>query len=104
MSVIDLPARGASLFPMVVMSLSAVIYIIIETQMKTLHTTDNSMMTGRRKPSRSILTLAGIAIAVICSMALKYDARTSAQHGPRLLLLETPKNAGGLVGEVKTWL
>ena len=62
--------------------------------MKTLPTTDQ-IKVKIHNGNRFFLTVAGIATAVLCCMALWYEANPSAHidaKTPRLLVLETQKS------------
>lgn len=74
--------------------------------MKTLHATINSQVTDSRARIRFVLTLAGILTAILCSMALRQEVRTSEgidRTSPRVVEASRIIVAG-LVGEVKAWL
>jgi hypothetical protein len=90
LSAIHLPATGDSLFPMARRGSSTVIYIIITNKMETLHTISPEKNKSHFQ-FRSILIVAGIVIAIICSLvSLKeiHAAENTEASVPRSI--ETP--------------
>jgi hypothetical protein len=73
--------------------------------MKTIHTTDRNIISNHARV-RFVLTLAGIVIAVLCSLALWQEARSAERIDTRVphLLEFSRLVATDLVGEVKTWM
>jgi hypothetical protein len=71
-----------------------VIYIIIASQMKTSHTISANSTSNRIARVQSFMVIAGVMIAIICSLVLLKDAysiqRTEASQSP---LVDTAKVA-----------
>jgi len=89
---IHLRGTGNSLFPMAGVHFPNVIYIIISKQMETLHSTNQTWNLSQvRKQDRLILTLAGIVIAIICSLVLLNDTHAMGRTATRLGLDEDSK-------------
>src|SRR5688572_823660 len=77
---------------MAMANLTNVIYIIITNKMETLHNTNATRNLSQvREPDRLILTLAGIVIALICSLVLLYDTHSTGGVATRLGLGEGSK-------------
>ena len=89
---IHLRRTGNSLFPMAVVNFPNVIYIIIASKMETLHSTNPTRNLSKvRNQDRLILTLAGIVIALICSLVLLHDTHAIGRVATRLGLGEDSK-------------
>lgn len=74
--------------------------------MKTHHTIANRTIINNRARVRSILSVAGIVVAVLCSLVLWKEARSAERmetKAPRLVEL-TRVTATGLIGEVAAWM
>ena len=89
---IHLRGTGNSLFPMAMVNFPNVIYIIITNKMETLHNTNPTRNLSQvREQDRLILTLAGIVIALICSLVLLHDTHSMERVATRLGLGEGSK-------------
>ena len=89
---IHLRGTGNSLFPMAMVNFHNVIYIIITNKMETLHNTNPTRNLSQvREQDRLILTLAGIVIALICSLVLLHDTHSMGRVATRLGLGEGSK-------------
>jgi hypothetical protein len=89
-SAVHLPATGDSLFPIAMTGSSTVIYIIITNKMETLHTNSPAKSKSHFQV-RSILIVAGIVIAIICSLvSLKEIHSADSTEATVLGSIETP--------------
>jgi uncharacterized membrane protein len=76
---IHLPTAGNDLFPMARIGFIGVIYTIIASQMKTRNTNTATIASRRLSRIHSFMAIAGVMIAIICSLVLIQDGYAS-QH------------------------
>jgi hypothetical protein len=87
---IHLPAAWNGLFSVAGAAFIPVIYIIIATEMKTDHTTNVAASYFKRM--QSLMAVAGIVIAIICSLILLHETDLSRHESEQSGIVESSKS------------